>query len=218
MYVLLAIAARALIDMNLSRGNTPAYRLDELHRWFEQLDIAEELEPAERRILYTPEQQLEQQEAINSVWRLEGLVILAWALHHAELPTYDQLVETDALLSTLSLLDAPMSRHKLAFPELRSEDELCGYDDHIWTLDWRMVEYRLRPQPIEYAKVDFGWGNFDLSWATLIDGDLALQGTPICKADTGLVSMVSSAALERHKASNFLRGHAELYSDITADT
>lgn len=218
MYVLLALAARGLLDMNLEMGNEPAYRLDELQHWLEALEIDDEFEPQERQIVYSAERELARQDTINSVWHLEGLVVLAWALQLAELPAYDQLVETDNLLSALSLLDITMSQHKLAHPNLRSPNQLQTYNDQIFAFNWRLVDFRVRPEAIDYANVDFGYGKFDLSWATLKKSDLSLQGTPIAKADQELVQTMNSAAVERHKASNWLQGYGRLYSDVSTDT
>ncbi len=218
MYVLLAIAARGLLEMNLASGNTPAYQLSELHGWLNSIGIADEFEDDERRIVYTAETKLSQQDAINSVWRLEGLVVLAWALQLFELPQYDSLVETDDLLKALSLLDVAASKRQLENPELRHRNELNTYNDQVWAFNWRMVDFRVRPSVVDYANVDFGRGRFDLSWATLIDGDLALQGTQITQAHPDLVSTMISAAVERHRASNWLEGHATLYSRADPST
>lgn len=218
LYVLLSIAARGLLDMNLASGNIPAYRLSELHDWIDAIGIEQEFEDDERRIVYTAETKLSQQDAINSVWRLEGLAVLAWALQFMELPHYDCLVETDDLLKALSLLDVPMSQQKLASPELRDRSELETYNEQVWAFNWRMVDFRVRPKAVDYANVDFGQDGFDLSWATLVDGDLSVQGTQIAQADPNLVSTMISAAVERHRASNWLEGHATLYSQADTNT
>jgi hypothetical protein len=218
MYVLLALAARGLLDMNLRMNNQPAYRLHELHEWLEALDIADEMEAEEKRILYTEEGGLGERDTLNSVWSLEALVVLAWALELAELPAYDRLVETDDLLRALSLCNVPESKDKLARAKLRPVEELDRYNEQIFAYDWRMVDYRVRPQAVDYASVQVMSGGFDLSWAKLIDGDLALQGTPIHQADQDLVGAMNSLAMERHRASNWLCGYATLYSRITTDT
>ena len=211
-YVLAAVAARGLLDMNLMQGNSPAYRLDELQEWFGSLGIDDELEPEERKILETPEQQLPQQDVINSVWCLEALAVLAWALRLADLPPYDELVEVDEFLSTLGLLNPDKARANLATPQLRPRAELDRYNEQIWAYNWRMVDFRIRPKAVDYANVDFGSGPFDLDWAVLADGDLTLQGTPITKADPNLVRSATSTAQERHRASNWLTGQTHLFS------
>jgi hypothetical protein len=52
---------------------------------------------------------------------------------------------------------------------------------------------------------------------SLRSGDLALQGAAIVEADAELVQLMNSAAMERHQASNWLSGHAELYSKTLYD-
>lgn len=218
MYVLLATAARGLFEMNLKNGDEPAYTLKELHDWLEALDIDDEIEPDEREIIYTPAGKLSQQDTINSVWVLEGLVVLAWALKLAELPPYDELVDADSLMHGLYFLDVAGSKKILADAALRSNDDLEAYENEIFALDWRMVDYRVRPEACDYANVNIGYGKFDLSWADLVDGDLGLQGVAIMDADPNLVQVVSSASMERHKASNWLRGFETLYSQVGTDT
>ncbi len=218
LYVLLAVAARGLLDMNLKSGNEPAYNLEELHTWLQELDIEDEIEDSERDIIYTPAGGLSRQNILNSVWTLEGLVVLAWSLKLAEIPRYDELVETDDLLAKLSFLDVAASKRIIDRAELRAPEELHRYNEQVFALDWRMVDFRIRPEDCDYANVDFGYGKFDLSWATLQEGDLSLRGTPIATADPALVQTVSSAAMERHKASNWLQGDAHCYSDVVTNT
>ncbi len=218
MYVMLALAARGLLDMNLNAGRTPAYSLEELHSWFESLDIPDELESHERTILYTTEKNLSEQDCLNSVWALEALVVLAWALEQFELPPYDQLVETDDLLQALSFLDVPLSKQKLATAKLRAKADLFRYQEEIFAFDWRMVDYRVNSKVVDFEQIEIGGKPFDLSWAKLIDGDLSLQGDRIDIADENLVGAVCSLAMERHKASNWLSGYATQYSNISPDT
>ena len=217
-YVLTAVAARGLLDMNLVQGNRPAYRLDELQEWLGALGIDDELEPEERQILETPEQQLPQQTVINSVWCLEALAVLAWGLRLTDLPPYDQLVDVDEFLSALGLLNVDKARQHLADAQLRPPDELDRFNEQVWAYNWRMVDFRIRPQAVDYAKVEFGAGPLDLSWAVLDDGDLSLRGTPIAKADGDVVGRATSIAQERHRASNWLCGQARLFSNISTDT
>ncbi|MEM7011060.1 MAG: DUF4272 domain-containing protein [Verrucomicrobiota bacterium] len=96
-----AVAARGLIDMNLMQGNPPAYKTEGVLNWVDQIGIRVELEPKELKILETEARQLPQQDTLDSVWRLEGLVVLAWALGLSDLPAYDQVVNTDELLANV---------------------------------------------------------------------------------------------------------------------
>lgn len=218
LYVMTAVAARGLIDMNLAMRNQPAYSMEELLSWVDELDVADEFEPHESRLLHTAAGQLGQQDAINSVWMLEGLVVLAWALGLYELPKYDELVDPDDLLEHLSFLDSLACRQNLAQASLRGMEELSSYNNQIFALDWRMVEFRIRPRSIDYANVAIAGQRFDLSWANLKNGDLALQSSPIAESESELIQTVQSLAVERHRASNWLLGAAALYSRVSADT
>jgi hypothetical protein len=57
------------------------------------------------------------------------------------------------------------------------------------------------------------FGPLDLTGLPLAEGDLAIRGAPIDRADPGLFSAVHSAAQERHLAVNWLYGGPERYSD-----
>lgn len=218
LYSMTAIAARGLLDMNLAMGNRPAHSLEELQGWLEPLDVADEIEPYENRILNTTAGELGRQDAINSVWTLEGIGVLAWALGLYQLPKYDELVNTDHLLEHLSFLDSDACRRNLDEASLRTAEELGSYNNQIFALNWRMVDFRVRPQATDYANVVIAGGLFDLSWATLKNGDLSLQGKPIAEADSELIKTMNSLAVERHKASNWLLGYDRLYSRISTDT
>jgi hypothetical protein len=218
LYTMTAVAARGLLDMNLSMGNRPAYSLEELQRWHERLDIADEVEPRENQILQTGAGQLERQDAIDSVWALEELVILAWALGLYPLPKYDELVNADDLLAHLSFLESDVCRRNLAQATLRPAEELVSYNHQIFAFNWRMVEFRLRPRSSDYANIVIAGRLFDLSWANLKQGDLTLQGKAIVEADTELIQTMNSLAAGRHRASNWLLGYARLYSRVSTDT
>jgi hypothetical protein len=218
LYVFTALAARGLLEMNLLEGNTPAYNLEELITWFEALEIGDELESHEKEIIYAKEQELNQQNAINSVWTFEALAVLAWSLKVANLPSYDALVNVDELLTSLSFLDIPACKRNLRSESLRSAEELDEYQDQILAYDWRMVDFRVNQRKIDYASVNIGSKRFDLSWAVLKEGDLSLQDVKITEANPDLVAAMGSLSMERHKASNWLQGFDKLYSNITPDT
>ena len=217
MYVLLAIAGRGLLDMNLAAGREPAYDINDLRAWLSSLDIAEEVEPREQRIIETPAQQLAQQDLIDSIWTLEGLAVIAWALGLLDLPPYDRLVETDELLTALAFLDYSRSRDIITKAALRPVDDLERFNRQIFAYHWRMVDYRVNRTTIDFARVQFGPEPLDVSWA-LVNGDLALQGVEIVEAEPELFARMSSVAMERHKASNWLCGHARVYSETPIDT
>jgi hypothetical protein len=98
--VLTAVGARALLEQKGTVIGSPkttswnplnwfAKRENqrrELLEWINLVGIGEELEPGEWEVLERPIGRLESQQQIDSTWRLEGLVVLAWALGRFELP------------------------------------------------------------------------------------------------------------------------------------
>lgn len=218
LYALVAVAARGLYEMNVTAGRRPAYSLDALVRWTQELALDGELEPAERRLLAAPEGELPERALIDSVWCIEGAAMLAWALELAPWPAYDAQIDVDDLLAAVGFLDVSQRRNALAKPCLRPQPELTRCSAQMLAYHWRMVDFRVRPEHKNFGEISIFGGPFDLTWATLANGDLALRGAALAAADSQLVSTCSSISLERFKASNFLTGHAATYSDTPTDT
>jgi len=215
---LAAVVARGLLDVNLQQGNESACTLDELNAWVAGLGLGDELEPEEAELLTVPAGKLPPQEVLNAVWRVEGLAILAWALGLvADLPPYDRPVEVDALLPAVGFLKLDAARTIRDGARLRDAAELATYAKQILAYHWRLVDFRVRPEAIRRDEVTI-FGPFDLTWAELRDGDLCLQGAPIAQAEPDLFDMCSSIAVERHRASSWLSGHARIYSEAPVDT
>lgn len=217
---LAAIAARGLLEMNLNQGNEPAYQHADIREWCRELNLDSEFEAKESEIIATPAGKLEPQDALNSVWRLEGLAVLAWALGSGELPKYDDLVNPDELLEKLGFLSAENAALKIANAKLRSTEELERFNGQILALHWRMVNFRVDPKEVDYKHMEeeCWFGKFDLSWAEFSGKDLALKGRPITSATDDALQAVSSAAHERHLASNWLAGHSSIYSETDTST
>jgi hypothetical protein len=218
LYALVAVAARGLYDMNVTAGRRPAYSLDALVRWTQELALDGELEPAERRLLAVPEGELPERAIIDSVWCIEGGAMLAWALELAPWPAYDAQIDVDDLLAAVGFLDVSQCRKALAKPCLRAQPELTRCSAQMLAYHWRMVDFRVRPEHKNFGEISIFGGPFDLTWATIANGDLALRGAALAAADSQLVSTCSSISLERFKAANWLTGHAATYSETPTDT
>jgi hypothetical protein len=218
LYALTAVVARALFEMNVREGREPAYTLQQLRRWVDELELDRELEAHEREILSAPQGDLEPQQVIDSVWRIEGVAILAWALNLAPWPPYDSQVEVDDLLGAIRFLDPARCQRVLSDPSLRAKPELEKCDAQLLAYHWRMVDFRLRPTATKFDEVAIFGGPFDLSWAKLEGGDLVLQGKPISAADRGIVGLCSSISVERFTAANWLIGLDPIYSETPTDT
>jgi hypothetical protein len=219
LYALVAVVARGLFEMNSKGGREPAYSLHALRRWVDRLGIDGELEPAEQRLLATMAGDLKPQELIDSVWICEGAAVLAWALRLAPaLPRYDEQVDVDALLQAVAFLDGERCLAAVHQPVLRSAEELARLEAQMLAYHWRMVDFRVRPEGTRFDDVTIFGGPFDLSWADLREGDLALHGRPIAAADREVVKLCSSISLERFRAATWLQGHASVYSETRTDT
>ena len=70
--------------------------------------------------------------------------------------------------------------------------------------------------------VDFSrncwFGTFDIERFRVVDGDLAIGERSISDAPDDELQRVSSTAVERHLAINWLRGYSEIYSETDTST
>ena len=170
------------------------------------LGIADELEPDEWKVLQRPPGNLDERAQIEATWRLEGLSVLAWALGPFELPAYDQHVHPQALIRSLGFPDAEASRQLLAALSLRPPAEVEALRKQLLGLHWRLRDYTLRPQAMDFRAFarDCWFGPLDISPFRLIADDLALGDHAINDAPEDVLRSALSAAMERHKAINWL--------------
>lgn len=218
--VLAAVAGRSMLEQMHLSGDDMTAPLARLQAWAHALGIHTEAEDDEWAHVLTPAGALTSQELINGMWRLEGLGVLAWALGIFDLPTYDALVDPDTLLLGLGLMKVEASEAVLAEPTLRDDDELDAYLDQALAVHWRLREFSLRPEALDFA--DFAqhcwFGPFDASWASLAGGDLALEGAAMVDAGDELLARTHSSAMERHQAIQWLRGQRARYSEVDTST
>ena len=215
------MAARATLELdNMESKDDMDIHRKRILEWIEELGIGSELEPQEWKVLQRVVGSLEQQDFINAMWRVEGLAVLAWALQLYPIPEYDELVNPPELYSAIGLFDADAGRRVLSEPSLRSELELEAMAEHLLALHWRMRDFSIRPQKMDFVSFSkkCWFGSFDLSKFRVINGDLAIGKVAISKADPDDVSRVSSLAMERHLAINWLFGHSKIYSQTDTPT
>ncbi|TWT29415.1 DUF4272 domain-containing protein [Blastopirellula retiformator] len=217
---LTAVAARATLEMDAPQLDEPEELRARLLEWVAALEIDDEFEPDEWKVLQRPVGNLEPQDHLNAMWRVEGLTVLAWALGRFDLPPDDELVVPMELYQSLGFLDADLGRAVLAAPELRSAEELEEMQIHLMMLNWRVRDFRLRPEPMDFVAFskDCWFGQFDVSRFRLIDNDLAIGDAAIADAESERFSIVQSLALERHLAINWLMGSSEKYSETDTST
>jgi len=217
---LTAVTGRAMLENDFDNG------LREVHDWYQELlawvgDIGiDEFEPDEWKVLQRPVGKLDVGMKVDSAWRLEGLVVLAWALGRFEIPPADELVQVRPLWESLGWPDADTARRLLVNPTLKSRPMICTLRNRLFTLHWRLLNQRIHPKVLDFAEFVRActWGPMDITGLQLIDGDLALGGKRIDQVSDDLFSRSESAALERHKAVNWLWEGPARYSDARTDT
>ena len=105
------------------------------------LAIEDEFEPWERAALNAQPGQLDRQTAINAMWRIEGLTVLAWALGRAELLPYDRISDVDGVWEALSFLNVEKVRELLTHPRLRPTEELEKVRKQMPGYHWRLRDF-----------------------------------------------------------------------------
>lgn len=217
---LVAVTGRALIEQDDPKDQTARETHAELKEWVAALGIDAEFEPDERAVLNKPLGTLTDREQIDSTWRLEGLVVLAWALKRLDLPAHDELVTPGALLKSLCVLNVDGARELLAKPDLRPPAEIGALRNRLFALHWRLRNFSINSKAMDFAEfAQTCWfGPLDVTGLSLIDSDLALKGERIDRAAPDAIGTANSAAVERHKAANWLWEGPETYSDASDAT
>jgi len=217
---LTAVTARAMLEQNDAEDPRTTAFDERFLAWVDALDLADEIEPNEREVIQRPPGKLSQRMQIDSTWRLEGLVVLAWALRRDELPGADELVDANDTWSHLGFMDADSARALMAAPDLRPRQEIRALRDRLFALHWRLRNFRVSPKAMDFAEFPrtCWFGPLDLTGLELIDGDLALGGERLDRASRDAVGSASSAAQERHQAVNWLWEGPRLYSAASVAT
>ena len=106
-----AVVGRGLLEMQLQQGHAEvAENLPRIVEWIRELGLESECEPEEWQRLNTPAGELAEQAMIDSMWRIEGLAVLAWSLGLIDQPPYDELVDSEHLLPATFFLDEANGR------------------------------------------------------------------------------------------------------------
>jgi hypothetical protein len=216
---LTAVTTRAILEQDTADPEALETHQD-LLAWVEDIGIDREFEPGEREVLHRKLGDLDPSEQANSTWRLEGLVVLAWALSRFEIPPHDQLVSLNPLWQSLGLFDAGAARALLESPNLRPRVEIGMLRKRLFAIHWRLRNFYLHRGVMDFADhARTCWfGPLDVSGLPLIEGDLGLRGERIDRAARDLFSSSHSAAQERHQAANWLWEGPEHYSKASVAT
>jgi hypothetical protein len=216
---LTAVTARAILEQDTANPKALGTYQD-LLAWVGEIGIDDEFEPDEWEVLQRPLGKLDQRMQTNSTWRLEGLVVLAWALGRFEIPPHDQLVSLNPLWRSLGLLDADAAKALLANRTLRPRPEIGALRNRLFALHWRLRNFHVNPGVMDFAAYarTCWFGPLDVTGLPLVEGDLGLRGARIDRAPSDVFSSAHSAAQERHKAANWLWEGPERYSQASVAT
>lgn len=217
---LTAVAARATLELDRKHVDEPDKHRQRILTWIEETGFGDELEPDEWEVVQRPVGRLEQQSFINSMWRVEGLAVLAWALQLHELPPDDTLITPTEIYQSMGLFDSVVAGSILANPQLRESEELKAMHTHLIMLHWRLRNYSLRPEAMDFVAFskDCWFGTFDINTFRILKNDLAIGDAPIAEAPEEAVSISQSIAMERHLAANWLHGESDVYSETDTPT
>jgi hypothetical protein len=215
---LTTLAYRGILEPHAADPDAVAF-WNQLRGWYYSLGIEAEAEPEEAAVLNAALGRLQPQQAINASWRTEGAAVLAWALQCYELPAHDANANIDDICTGLGFM-RPAEETALSTAQLRPAAAIEQYGSVALTIHWRLREYSLRPQALNFVEFVRGaqWGPLSLEGVVVSDHDLAIDGQPINEADKQAVRVAQSTAQERHQAVNWLMGWAELYSDVDTGT
>jgi hypothetical protein len=225
--VLALVMYRASLEQYAGQAKYEALH-GKLPAWIEKLDLASELEKHENRFLRDPLGKADRKDVTNAAWRTEGLAVLAWALKRFELPAHDELADDQKVAASIGfseeLLDAlNTAAAKKAFGEakLRPAAEMDRMRTRVTIIHWRLRQYRLLPEPMDYACYLKAHPSFKKAWMEnlpLKDGDLAIGKKAIVDAAKDKSRECESIAVERQIAVYWLAGDDPIYSKIDPAT
>jgi hypothetical protein len=210
-----SVAARAGLEARAGEPEAIAQHR-RLLDWLRGTRLDAALEPAEAVLVETPLGQLPAPAATDASWRAEGVYVMAWALdRHPPLP-HDRLVDPNEVAWPLGFLDDDAVPVVDGSAELRGDREIDTFLARQLAVHWRLREYALRPGPMDFAAVvaSGGWARLDIDEGALVAGDLAIDGSPIDRADAARIERCTSIAIERHRAANWLAGADPVYSRV----
>jgi hypothetical protein len=203
---LAAVSSRAFLEQMDPEKVDVLFERAKLLAWVEAVNLGDEIEPDEWQLLQAQVGEVEHRRAVDCAWRLEGLTVLAWALGRVEIPPYDRLVRPAELFPAIHFLDPDAGLDLAAAATLPSAEELELVRRRLFTVHWRIREFRLTGTPLDLttAPLVTRSGMLDFSGCRLIDGDLAIGRVPIDVAPPEHLRQTTNIVAERLVALRWL--------------
>ncbi|NOU27074.1 MAG: DUF4272 domain-containing protein [Polyangiaceae bacterium] len=187
--------------------------------WFDAMGLQTEAEPSELAILRTRIGKLEPQTAIDCTWACEAIVVLLWALHEAEVgPAHAQVPDPRAIVGATGYLDEAGARELAARASMRPQAEIAAYAEQARNVHWRLRRLRAGVAAYDCTRVFDDEAPERVAPVELVEGDLAFDGTPVGRVARPVIASALSIAAQRQRASSWLEGDAQLYSEVVLDT
>jgi hypothetical protein len=224
------VAARALVLAAVTyRGHieneksTYEGRAEDVRRrivaWLDDLGLNTEMEAEEANLLMTPVGGLDRKAANQATWRSEGLVVLAWAMKRAPLPSVHDICQPGEIADAVGFLQ-DREATPLSAPSLREPSEVSYWANTYLALHWRLRQFSLEPGRIDFVSYasNCKWADMRIDELEVVDSELAIKGVPIDRVDDAVFHKSLSITMERRVALDWLLGFETLYSDVTTDT
>lgn len=193
--------------------------------WLKTRNLWEETDSREKQLFCAKPGNWPVMELLNASWMAEGCHVLAWALQIRE-----DLLPWDTQAESYELFERLLSSKTSALPkfELRLEEEIRAKLElaELWL--WRARTTLLQKNPEEY-ELD---PSLDLNevvkmaatkaaeegWLDPIGEDFPAFGKSFRELNDDEYSTITSIAVERLRAFNWLCGYAENWKDVPTDT
>ena len=174
------------------------------------------LDAAEKRFFSTPFGTLKNRERTEASWLIEGLAVLSWAIGKCDLPPFHQKIEGSKVSIAIGLFQ-PDSLERISAAAIRNPDEVESGAITYSALCWRFSEQAKNPQPVDFAGKlkDPNGPHLLVDGIPIKDGDLAIDGSPICEVPAERVAEVASVVFQRYKAFRWLLGLEDGYATLT---
>jgi Domain of unknown function (DUF4272) len=222
------VARKALIlSAVVCRSHLESYKDEEyrrqtaefIHEWFDELDLWPHLEPDEERIIRAGFGQMHPHDRARGTWYVEGLAILAWALNRGAFPPHDQKVDPIAVTDGLGFLD-PDAGKLLNAPSLRDREDLMAAREWFYGVHCTLrIFLRGDGASREAEWITSYTDRIGLAQNEILeDGWLLFRGSRFEVAPRDQLEDWESVVCERHRATMWLEGSDEPYTEISVDT
>jgi hypothetical protein len=216
--VLASLACRGAIEQDAGTTKAEEFR-GKVSEWLKRSGMEREIEPAEHDILLTPLGKLSKEQHASATWQAEGLVVLAWALCRAGLPSYESTANAKQIADSLGWLTDEAARFCQA-AELRPTAEIQAVADKLFALDWRLADFQLRKTSMNFQEfAQTAWfGPLNVQGLQFVNDDLSVGGMAISEANEEARGMCRLITMNRRRAAEWLLGKTEIYSEVDLST